>query len=104
MQYITGTEIIVGETKRSVVKPGMSSTQIRTNRTTLAKEAEHFEPGVRYTLLRIYQSKDKVVYVFGGTQGDRVEVPFDSVRSAEAFIANTRGETITRTTLRERSD
>lgn len=105
MHYIAGTEIIIEQTKRDVIRPGMSSSQIKNlNRSSQPKECENFQPGVKYTLTRIYKKDEDVIYKFVGTGGDVVQVPFASITLAERFISNVRGDQLTQMKPRERTD
>ena len=105
MHYIAGTQIVVKDAPRSVVRPGMSRSQVKTSpRSGGGEETKLFKPGVLYTLIRVYQSDGKVMYVFSGQDGNRIEVPFTSVSAAEKFISSTRGEQLPDKQSRERTD
>lgn len=94
MHYIVGTEIITTPVRKQALQPGMTSAQIKNQSTGLSsfsKQRELLTPGVTYTLLRVYVVEDKPCYVFSG-DGQRVELMFDSVKSAEKFISELRRE------------
>ena len=50
--------------------------------------------GEKYTLTRIFKQNDDVIYTFVDTSGNRENLEFDSVKSAENFISELRGETL----------
>jgi hypothetical protein len=107
MHYIAGTEITIAQAKRGVIRPGMSSEQIKTlKRGNQPKECESFQQGVKYTLTRIYKKDEQsVIYKFVGIGGDVVEIPFPSITIAERFISDVRGDQLTQIAKpRERTD
>lgn len=96
MHYIVGTEIVTSPVRKQPIQPGMTSAQIKNRSTGLSPFSEQRElltPGVTYTLLRVYVTEQKPCYVFSG-DGQRVELIFDSVSTAEKFISELRQESL----------
>lgn len=97
MHYIVGTQIVTRPSRPQPLRPGMTSTQIKsrsTGLTTFDKQREQLTSGVTYTLIRVYMSgeqQNKVCYAFAGN-GERVELLFDSIKDAEKFISELRNE------------
>ena len=98
MHYIVGTEIHAPVSKSSGrIKPGMTSAQIRALSTRGSADNEQIsklEPGIKYTLARIYVENEKYIYKFIGAQSI-VLLEFPSIQAAEKFIAEIRGEPTT---------
>jgi hypothetical protein len=98
MHYIAGTVIQAPAGKSAAsIRPGMTSQQIRAasrGPVGFNDQISKLTPGKQYTLIRIYKVNEDVVYVFSSTTGDRVELTFPDISSAERFISNVKGETI----------
>lgn len=104
MHYIIGTQInITGKTIEKI-RPGMTSQQIRQSSmgsTRFKKERSQFKLNRTYTLARIYKmynetdvSKSKIAYEWSDGAGSRIRTEFDTVKLAEDFISEVKGETI----------
>lgn len=97
MHYIIGTTITAPQSKSSgKIKPGMTSSQIRalSSGTTKYKEQrDQLVPGGTYTLTRIYKEDEKYVYKYVSGRST-AELIFESITSAENFIAELKGESI----------
>ena len=100
MHYIIGTQIVIQNRSLPKVTTGMSSQQLsklsRLKRSSAQSEKarELFEPGKTYTLIRIFAKDQKVIYKFSDNGGTVIEAEFDSVKQAENFISEARGEEI----------
>jgi len=98
MHYIIGTKVSVGAQRSTQkIKPGMSSNQIKAASRGLAngsytEQRSKLTPNETYTIIRIYMKEEKVCYRFVGDK--TVELMFESVRDAESFISESRGEQI----------
>lgn len=94
MHYIPGTEIITtANNKRSPIRPGMTSEQIKQLKVKQTpEEFKSLQPGVKYTLVRIQPVKDNVNYIFANSEGERELITFSSVTLAEHAIAKCRGD------------
>ena len=103
MHYIIGTNITI-ESRPTTgrAKIGMTSSDIANLRKSGGDHTElkkKFTPGKQYTLTRIYKrfyedtiNNEVVVYRFVSRDSDLVELEFNTVKLAEKFIADTRGE------------
>jgi len=97
VHYIVGTQITVTPSRKTPIRPGMSSSQIRSNSTGISsykEQRELFDPGDTYTLIRVYVKGENVCYKFASLSGDITEVEFSSVADAENFISELRGESV----------
>lgn len=97
MHYIIGTQISVSNAPKTKLRPGMSSAQIRTASQgrlsgTTSNYREEFTSNQVYSIARIFMKDEKVCYKFVGDKV--VELLFDSVKQADAFISELRGETV----------
>lgn len=96
MHYIVGTKIVCRPSRPQPLKPGMTSSQIKSRSsglTTFTEQREQLTSGVEYTLIRIFIKEEKVCYAFAGS-GERVEILFNSVNDGEKFISELRNEEI----------
>ena len=97
MHYIVGTQIAVTPIRKEPIRPGMSSSQIRSQSSGISgfrEQRDLFTPGDNYTLIRVYVKGEKVCYKFASLSGDITEVEFQSVSDAEQFISELRGESV----------
>lgn len=98
MHYIAGTTItITDRTIKTPIRPGMTSQQLRaasSKSSRFEEQKKQFTPGVVYTLNRISKHHDMYQYQFSNSAGERATVHFESVSSAEKFIAEQRNETL----------
>lgn len=98
MHYIAGTVIQAPAGKSTAaIRPGMTSQQIRAASKGPIGFNDHVSklvPGKQYTLIRIHKVQDDVVYVFSSSAGDRVELSFPDISSAERFISSVKGESV----------
>ena len=97
MHYIVGTQITIRPAVKTPIRPGMSSSQIRSTSTGLStfhEQRELFTPGQTYTLLRISGKDEQVCYKFASIEGEIIEAVFPSVNNAEEFISELRGENV----------
>lgn len=108
MHYIVGTTLMVTNRPKTVARPGMSSSdlrQIKSSRGVDHDKLSSFVTGVEYTLSRIHRPRGESCVVYCFTDGAaRVELKFDSVSQAEAFISGVRGDTLPTTYTQERTD
>ena len=97
MHYIVGTQIITNNRTIPKIRPGMTSQQLqslskgKSNNTSMLSK---LKPGEKYTLTRIFKQDNDVVYTFIDTSGNRENLAFGSVKSAEKFISELRGEAL----------
>lgn len=98
MHYIIGTKIAVGAQRPAQkIRPGMSSAQIKATSRGLAsgnynEQRSLLTPNETYTLIRIFMKDEKVCYKMVGDK--TVELLFSSVKDAETFISEIRGEQV----------
>ena len=96
MHYIVGTQITITGRTIDKIQPGMTSQQIRASssgRTKFKKERSLFESNRTYTLARVYK-KDQIIYEWTGGTGPRVVTEFQTIKAAEEFISEIKGEQI----------
>lgn len=104
MHYIIGTQITVTGRTIERIRPGMTSQQIRQSSmgsTRFKKERSLFTPNRTYTLIRIHKvyetpmtEQSKIMYEWSDGSGTRISTGFDTVKQAEDFISEIKGEEV----------
>ena len=92
MHYIIGTTICITETVE-VSQAGRSITDLR-SRTRKVQNTTPFTPMVEYSLYNIRKNGELFEYKFADTQGNIIDLHFESTTHADNYIASIKNEAI----------
>ena len=92
MHYIIGASFNVPRNP-NVVTPHTGVTSLtQPAPPVIVKEFSHFKPGTQYTLHYIERLEDGLKYLFRGSDGDIVDLQFESASQGDEFIAKLKSE------------